>query len=212
MSSIRKEPFLILCLFLALIANTTPGFQQFLHAQQNPAFNGCSGPNNAVGPCKGSNSWSAGTGNGCPTLYCCCSMSNITKNFTPSSCIGTYSLPSGVFDCNSCGNWATQETQIFNSEALGTFSAIACIGVVAGISFGTWTIYCIIACCGVTLGAGCLTGVCVAGCVGSTAALTIAGIISSIGLACLWIYCQYSCSYTATSYTGSCTACNGATP
>lgn len=212
MSSIRKEPFLILCLFLALIAYTTPGFQQSLHAQQNPAFSGCTGANNSIGPCKGSNSWSAPAGNGCPTLTCCCSMGNITRTFTASSCIGTNTLPSGVFDCNSCGTWAVSETQIFNSTAAGTFSTIACIAALAGVSFGPWTIGCIVACCGITLGGGCLTGACVLGCAGSTAALTIGSLVFSVGAYCLWSYCQYTCSYSATSYTGGTTACNGATP
>lgn len=212
MSTNRNKPFLTLCLSFALIAHYTPGFEQAVYAQQNSPFGGCSGADNSVGPCKGSNSWSAGTGNGCPTLTCCCSMSPITRSFTPSSCIGTDTLPSGVFDCNSCGTWATQETQLFNSVAASTFGTIACIAALAGVSFGPWTIYCIIACCGITLGGGCLTGACVLGCAGSTAALTIGSLVFSVGAYCLWSYCQYTCSYSATSYSGSCTACNGATP
>ncbi len=201
MRRLRTNTVFLVCLSVAVIVNCSAAFNTCLHAQTAPTFTGCGGANTNVGPCAGTNTWSGPTGNGCPTLISCNSMSNITYTFTGGSCTGTDTLPTGVLNCKQC-TVPTNQTDIYLSTAASTLGALGCFTAVTGANIGFWGTLCILGCCGVTIGTGCITGACFAGC-----GIILIGAGTTISVSCVWSYCQYNCAFSVSNATGSTTAC-----
>jgi len=164
-----------------------------------PTFSGCGGAAGNVGPCVGANAWDSGVGNGCAL---CGNNGNISFSFAGGSCIGTDPLPSGVFNCTQCSMPATS-TDVYLSTPKSTWDTIMCFAAVTGISIGFWGAVCLIGCCGLSIGVGCVTGACFALC-----GLILVGGLTGIALSCAWGRCTYTCAYSVTFTSGSATACS----